>query len=112
VRVEIFLNQYIRDLPFRSLAMNLSPTGLLVQRLVEVVPAPRCRTVALELELPGTGEVVWARAETRFDFLGDHFHTTGLCFSGIANKHLRLLRDFVWEKRLAQRPRTILGLPT
>src|SRR5262245_24409068 len=110
VRVELFLNQFIRDMPFRALAMNLSPSGLRLQRLVDVVSVPRCRTVSLELELPGTGEIVWARAEPRFDSVGDDFHTSGLVFTGMANKHMRLLRDYVWEKRLAQRPRTLLGL--
>src|SRR3954471_6196099 len=85
VRVEMFLNQYVRDLPYRALAINISPTGLLVQKLVEPV-IHRCRAIGLEFELPGTGEVVWARAEPRFDSLDDDFHTSGLTFTGMAMK--------------------------
>lgn len=106
VRVEMFLNQYIRDLPYRALAMNLSPTGVLVQKLVERT-VPRSRTVGLEFELPGTGEIVWARAEPRFDALGDDFHLSGLTFTGIAVRHQRLIQEYVREKRLASRPLTL-----
>jgi hypothetical protein len=97
VRVEMFLNQYVRDRPFRALAINLSPTGLLVQKLIE--PGTLlARVVSLEFELPGTGEVVWACAEPRFDALDQDFQTTGLTFTGMAGKHERLLREFILEK--------------
>src|SRR5436305_232182 len=99
VRLEMFLNQYVEDNPARSLAVNLSYTGLYVQKLAEpVVLQPKI--VGLEFELPGTGEIIWAAAEPRFDYLGDYFHVRGLRFVGMARKHERLLRDFVTEKRL------------
>jgi PilZ domain len=98
VRVEMFLNQYIRDLPFRALATNVSSTGLLIRKLIERT-LPLSRVVSVEFEIPGTGEVVWARAEPRFDALDDDFQTSGLVFTGMAGKHERLLRDFVQHKR-------------
>ncbi|HEY2902892.1 MAG TPA: PilZ domain-containing protein [Polyangia bacterium] len=101
VRVEMFLNQYVEDEPARSLAVNVSHTGLYVQKLVEPV-ARQTRVVGLEFELPGTGEIIWASAESRFDRLGDYFHVSGLRFVGMARKHERLLRDFVTEKRLRE----------
>jgi hypothetical protein len=103
IRVEIFLNQYIRDQPFRALALNLSPTGLRVQKLSQSGGIPRSRVLSVELELPGTGEVLWARAESRFDSLDEDFHTSGLTFTGMARKHEKLLRDFVVEKWLKRR---------
>ena len=97
VRVELFLNQYIRDRPFRALATNLSETGILVQKLLE--PAlPLSRVVGLEFELPGTGELVWASAEPRFDTTDNDFHLSGLTFTAMAGKHERLLTEFVREK--------------
>ncbi len=97
VRTEMFLNQYVREQPYRALATNVSPTGLFVQKLA----MPRTRhapTVGLEFELPGTGEIIWARAECRFDTVASDFHLTGLRFIAMAQKHERLVRDFVREK--------------
>ena len=97
VRVELFLNQYIDDRPFRALATNLSETGILIQKLLE--PAlPLSRVVGLEFELPGTGEVVWASAEPRFDTLDSDFQHSGLTFTAMATKHEHLLTEFVRER--------------
>jgi len=98
VRVEMFLNQYIRDFPFRALATNVSCTGLLIRKLIEP-NLPLSRVVGVEFEIPGTGEVIWARAEPRFDAVDDDFQMSGLVFTGMAGKHERLLRDFVQYKR-------------
>lgn len=101
VRVEMFLTQYIRDIPFRALATNLSPTGLLIQKLVER-HIPLSRVVSVEFEIPGTGEIVWARAEPRFDALTEDFHSSGLTFTGMANKHERLLHEYVLHKKFSR----------
>jgi len=98
VRVELFLNQYIRDRWFRALAMDLSPTGLRLQKLVER-RIPLSRIVGLELELPGTNEVIWASAEPRFDAVDDDFQVSGLTFVNMAGKHERLLHDFLRRKQ-------------
>ena len=98
----MFLNQYVRDLPFRGLATNLSVSGLLMQKLLEP-NIPLSRIVSVEFEIPGTGEVVWARAEARFDALDDDFHSSGLTFTGMARKHERLLREFVLDKKFSRR---------
>ena len=110
VRVEMFLNQYVRDLPFRALATNLSPSGLLIQKLLEP-NIPLSRVVSVEFEIPGTGEIVWARAEPRFDTLGEDFHTSGLTFTGMAGKHERLLREFVFDKKFSRRRYLPTNLP-
>ncbi|HVR64474.1 MAG TPA: hypothetical protein VMU50_21385 [Polyangia bacterium] len=106
VRVEMFLNQYVNDNPTRGLASNVSHTGLLLQKLADRQPGwglrPAPASIGLEFELPGTGEIIWACAEPRFDFAGDYLHASGLRFIGMARKHERLLRDFVTEKRLRE----------
>jgi hypothetical protein len=102
VRVEMFLNQYVRDVAFRALATNLSPTGLLIQKLLER-SIPLNRVVSVEFEIPGTGEIVWARAEPRFDAVDEDFHTSGLTFTGMAGKHERLLREFVFDRKFSRR---------
>ncbi len=102
VRVEMFLNQYVRDLAFRALATNISPTGLLIQKLLEP-SIPLSRVVSVEFEIPGTGEIVWARAEPRFDAMNEDFHISGLTFTGMAGKHERLLREFVFDRKRPRR---------
>jgi len=109
VRVELFLNQFIRDRWFRSLATDLSPTGLRLQKLVEQ-RIPLSRIVGLEFQLPGTEEVIWASAEPRFDEVDEYFQVSGLTFVHMARKHERLLHDFIdrkeapsWRLRVPQR---------
>ena len=66
VDLEVFLTEYIRDRPFRVLSSNLSETGLYLHRVTpapEVSLVPPGTAVGIELELPGTGEIIWARGE-------------------------------------------------
>lgn len=97
-KLQLFLNQYIRDRAYRALALDISENGLSIQRLTEPI-VRSARVVSLELELPGTREIIWARAESRFDSVGSDFHVTGLRFAAMATKHERLLRDYVHDRR-------------
>jgi hypothetical protein len=100
VALQMFINEYVKDQPFRSLATNLSPTGLRVDRLPR--SADRTRMLGLEFQLPGTSEVIWARGEVRFDAADPYFQSTGILITGIASSHQRLLRDYVMETRIRQ----------
>jgi hypothetical protein len=101
VPMEIFLNEYVQDRAHRALTVNISDTGLYVNKVL--TPLQRAtRVVALEFELPGTGETIWARGEIAHDALDDYFHGQGIRFTGMARLHARLLRDYCIEKRRAQ----------
>ena len=103
VTVDMFFNQYIQDHPVRSLAVNVSEHGLAAQRLLERRPrtyGDDGRIVAIEFELPGTGEVIWAKGETQFESLDRDFHRAGIRFLAMARRHERLVREFVWDRRL------------
>src|SRR5690349_12137537 len=99
VALDLFFTQYIHDEPVRSLAVNVSEHGLAAHRLIER-RVPRGRVVGIELELPGTGEVIWARGETQFEAVDRDFHRAGILFTAMARKHERLIREFVWDRRL------------
>jgi hypothetical protein len=99
VNLDMFFNQYIRDEPVRTLAVNVSEHGLAAQRLVERTTR-HARVVAVEFELPGTGEIIWARGETQFERIDRDFHRAGIRFVAMARKHERLVREFVWDRRL------------
>ena len=108
LRLQLYLNEYIKDREYRALAIDISESGLSLQKLTEPV-VPHATVVGLELELPGTNELIWAAAEPRFDSVGADFHVSGLRFRGMARKHQRLLRDYVRERRL--RIARILRIP-
>ena len=97
VPMDMFLNEYVRERPYRALVVNLSEGGLYLQKLAEPITR-HSRIVGLEFELPGTGEIVWAKAEARFDSLDEDFHLSGVRFVAMADKHRRLVRDFVYDK--------------
>src|SRR4051812_7349554 len=104
VSVDMFFNQYIREQPFRTLAVNVSEHGLAAHRLVERV-TQHARVVGVEFELPGTGEVIWAKAETQFEAIDRDFHRAGIRFLAMAKRHERLVREFVWDRPLRPRAR-------
>jgi hypothetical protein len=100
VPLEMFLNQYWKEKQIRALAADVSDTGVRLQ----VVKAPWLRVpdgsvVGLEFELPGTGEVVWARGEVCNETDDPYMHTIGIRFTAMARAHARLIRDYCVESR-------------
>jgi hypothetical protein len=102
VDLELFFTQYIRDRPFRVLGTNLSETGLFLHR-VSLDPQaslmPAGTVVGLELELPGTGEVIWARGEICRERRARAVFGSGVRFADMPRVHARLVRDFCHERR-------------
>jgi len=98
VPMEIFLNEYVQDRAHRALTVNVSDTGLYVNKVLAPI-SRQSRVVGLEFELPGTGELIWARGEVTHDSLDDMFHGQGIRFTGMAKLHARMLRDWCIEKR-------------
>lgn len=101
VPLEMFLNEYVQDRAHRALTVNVSETGIYVNKVITPTSRPS-KVVGLEFELPGTGEMIWARGEICYDSLDDYFHGQGIRFTGIPKIHARLLRDYCIEKRRVQ----------
>jgi hypothetical protein len=109
VPLEIFLNQYVDERLHRAVTTNVSPTGIFVNRVHGGLPkliTRSSRLVQLEFELPGTGEVIWARGEVRRDELEaggasaqSMVHGSGIYLVDIARGHRELLRDWVLERK-------------
>jgi hypothetical protein len=91
------MNQYVQDTPYQALALDVSEDGLAIRK--PIAPIPHSRVVGLELELPGTGETIWASAEPRFHSVAARTQFSGLHFLAMATKHERLIRDYVRERR-------------
>lgn len=91
--------------PRHSIAVELSPEGLRVQR---PIGGRLGRELQLEIELPGVDELLWAGCAVRFDEVwrvpesgegrpSGVLRTTGLRIVAAAARHRRLLRDFVMD---------------
>lgn len=101
VPVEMFLNQYIADRPYRAMAGNLSETGVLLNRVKSPSGGVKesQRVVGLEFELPGTGESIWARGEICSQGQDRYFQTDRVRFTAMPRIHARMLRDYCIEAR-------------
>jgi c-di-GMP-binding flagellar brake protein YcgR len=100
VPIELFVNQYIRERPYRSLVADLSETGLRLARVA--LPGPGvepAHVIGLELDLPGTGEVIWARGEVCHEVRGGVLTSSGVRFGAMAKAHARLVREFCHHRR-------------
>jgi hypothetical protein len=103
-------NQVLRH----AALLDLSAMGLRLERPWD--PATARRVVQLEIELPGTDEVLWARGDVTFAFLSPlpgrtpdgqprFWCRAGLRLAGMARHERRYLRDYVIETRRAQHHR-------
>jgi hypothetical protein len=97
---ESMVTSYVHDRPIRGLATNLSDSGLNMSAISMVAPPPGL-LVGLELELPGTGDSIWASA--RICYRKDDRLASGLGvrFVAMARCQARLIRDFCIEMRRA-----------
>jgi c-di-GMP-binding flagellar brake protein YcgR len=104
VPIEIFLNQFIRDRPFRALSANISDTGIYLHtperrtKSRSFTPTP----VTLEFTLPGSEEVIWAAGEICSNEVDGMVSHTGVRFTAMASVHARLIRDYCVESRRSQ----------
>jgi hypothetical protein len=100
VPLDLFLNQYIGDRLVRGLTTNIGPTGLYLQTARPLrSQLPSAQIVGLEFELPGTGEVIWARGEICYAANDSYAVGAGIRFTGMASLHERMLRDYCIEAR-------------
>lgn len=107
VPVELQVTQFIDDQPFRSLASDLSATGLHASRVF--VPMARSRRVIqLEIPLPGLEDPLWASAEIVYDAIDPYFHGCGIRFLSMAGFHRHLLDT--WLRRSVYEIRTQFAL--
>ena len=101
IPLDIMLTEYQGERAHRALSVNLSETGLYVNKVL--TPLHRdSSVVGLEFQLPGTGEVIWARGEICHDDLDPYVHGQGIRFTGMPKRYARMIRDYCIEKRRTQ----------
>ena len=108
IALGLLMNEYVDDRMHRAMAVNVSPTGLYLDRLFgdrKLQLGRDDRAVQLEFTLPETNESIWALAEVCFDHVTSArrdlvvVHGTGVRFTAMARKHERLLLDFVHDRK-------------
>ena len=99
VPLKVACEEHLRTRDLQAIAVDMSELGLSLRR-VGGTPSPTFESVGLEFALPGTGETIWAHAETQFESLDRGVHKAGLRFVGMAHKHERLLHDYLMDRRL------------
>ena len=99
VPIKLFCEEHLRARDLQSVAIDMSELGLSLRRLGGT-PSPAHEAIGLEFALPGTGEIIWAHAETQFEAVDHGVHRAGLRFVGMAHKHERLLHDYLMDRRL------------
>ena len=95
-----------RDRP--GFVIDLSPTGLRIERPYIAGPTPA--EIQVELELPDEDEVLWARGTVRFDEVRDDgrgglLRRTGIALVSAASRDLNLLRSYVLDRHSAAQRR-------
>jgi hypothetical protein len=98
VSLKLFCEEHLRTRDLQSVAVDMSEHGLSLRRVGDTLTAHQ--PVGLEFALPGTGETIWAHAETQFESFDRGVHRAGLRFMGMAQRHQRLLHDYLMDRRL------------
>jgi len=99
VPMNLSCDEHLPSLDLHSVATDMSEGGLSLRRMDDS-PMLAHEAVGLEFALPGTGETIWAHAETLFESIDRGVHRAGLRFVGMAAKHERLLHDYLMDRRL------------
>lgn len=92
------LTSFVRDRPVRALAEDLSDTGVRLHAVNGRAPAPGA-SMALEIELPGQTDTIWAKGEVCYRKDDDLTTGIGVRFTAMAQLHARQLREYCVESR-------------
>jgi hypothetical protein len=79
VAVSVSVQQHVEGQTHRSLASNLSLSGLYMERPLSSF-VRHSADIELEIPLPDGAEPLWARAEIVYDCFGAHVHGTAVRF--------------------------------
>ncbi len=91
-----YVKQMVDGEPHRCFTTNLSTRGIFLEQVLS--PMERFSDVVqIEVPLPGLNDSLWTRGEVVYDRFERLFHGTAIRFTGMANKHRRLLRSWLRE---------------
>jgi hypothetical protein len=96
IPVESLCTEVIGERDQLGLVVDIGVSGLRLQRPLR--GRAEGRIVQIEFELPEADEIVWAKGEICFDQLWRNgLRTSGVRLVAAAQRHLRMLREFVHD---------------
>jgi len=93
VPLDVYLNKFIKGVPFMARAKDISPTGIYLTQLLE--PDAGDARIGVQFQLPGTKEVIYAEGEIVRDAERGINHGNGIRFTLITDYHRRLIERYV-----------------
>ena len=93
VPLDVYLNKFIKGVPFMARAKDISPEGIYLTQLLE--PDAADARVGVQFQLPGTREVIYAEGEIVRDGLRGRAAGNGIRFTLITDYHRRLIRRYI-----------------
>lgn len=101
IDLDLFLNSVVSNRPMRALAANVSTTGMYLEIVRGALPAnDNVQQLAIEFQLPGQAESIWALAEICYRSPGSLVEGVGIRFVAMPQCHARMLRDFCVDARI------------
>ena len=98
VPLDVYLNKFIKGVPFMARAKDISPTGIYLTQLLE--PLADDARVGVQFQLPGTKDVIFAEGEIVREGRRGRQQGNGVRFTLITDFHRRLIERFV-DRRVA-----------
>ncbi len=93
VPLDVYLNKFIKGVPFMVRARDISPDGIYLTQLLE--PIADDERIGVQFQLPGTKEVIYAEGEIVSDIERGASHGNGIRFTLITDYHRKLIKRYV-----------------
>jgi hypothetical protein len=93
VPLDVYLNKFIKGVPFMARARDISTEGIYLTQLIE--PSLGLQRVGLQFQLPGCSEVIYAEGEVVRDVEKGKARGHGVRFTLLTEYHRRLIERFI-----------------
>lgn len=100
VPLDIYLNKFIKGIPFMARARDISQQGIYLTQLIE--PDKKDERIGIQFLLPGTREVIYAEGQIVREEQRGRATGHGIRFTLITEQHRRLIASYVnWYQNRA-----------
>ncbi len=93
VPLDVYLNKFIKGVPFMARARDISAEGIYLTQLIE--PTGTVQRVGLQFQLPGCNEIIYAEGEVVRDVEKEAARGHGVRFTLLTDYHRRLIERFI-----------------
>ena len=96
VPLDVYLNKYMRGVPYMAHAADISQEGVSLGRLIE--PEHDSQRVGLQFQLPGSEEVIYAEGEVVREWVEaspSRAERSGVRFTLLTERHRQLIDAYV-----------------